>query len=948
MEVFKGSSPLRKSPPKNSSSSPSSNSPNNSAKHSSSTSNNIKKKKNSVEEERLGLLQSRNDPMNTSFNSDFSVKIEPAAASTSSSASSAAVTIAPAVEPTKYPPPNAAAGSGLCPPIVRGSSYDFQNDAFAAQQPQASTMKKPVEMNNDFVHRNNNDDDDSSSSGEFDFPKGEVDLENQCLSPVNESPNDYGRITPRTHHHTVSFKESELVQRRVSDDGGRHQSPAMAGVSGRDDGDQVVQCSGSNASFQQKKPGLMRMKTKSRLMDPPEDDKRSGRLNRSGFIGKSEEIEEDDPFGEDLPEEYKKGKLSFFTVLQWVSLVLIVAALICSLVIKRFRDKAIWDMQLWKWFVMGLVLICGGLVSGWLIHLVVFFIERNFLLRKRVLYFVYGLRSSVQKFLWLGWVLLAWILILDKKVEKETRSQVLPYVTKILICFMVATLMWLIKTLLLKVLAMNFHVTAFFDRIQDALFNQYVIETLSGPPYLEIQRIQEEEERVVSEVNKLQNAGVYIPPDLRASCLPNEGKPPAGSARSSASALQRSPRIGKSPRSSVIGKSPRAPSNSRREEEEKDDGISIDHLHRWNQKNVSAWNMKRLMNIVRKGALSTLDEQLDPNLEEDDSALHIRSEKEAKAAAKRVFTNVAPPGSKYIQLADLMRFLREDEAHRTINMFEGALDGKGISKRALKNWVVNVFRERRALALSLNDTKTAVNKLHHLVNIIVGIAVIIIWLLILGVPVTHFLVFVSSQVVVLAFMFGNTCKTTFEAIIFLFVMHPFDVGDRCEIEGVQMIVEEMNILTTVFLKYDNHKIIYPNSVLATKPISNYYRSPDMGDFIDFCVHVSTPGEKLSLMKERITRYIDNKSDHWYPAPMIVMRDVDDMNKIKFSLWVSHRMNHQDMGERWVRRSLLVEEMVKIFKDLDIEYRMLPMDVNVRNLPPVVSDRVPSNWATCAR
>ncbi|KNA24576.1 hypothetical protein SOVF_014430 [Spinacia oleracea] len=934
MEVFKGTSPLRKSfsknsPPPTTSTLSSSSS---AATKSSTNSNNNKKKKISVEEEeRLGLLQSRNDPMSTSFNSDFSVHIEPSSSSSTAATTTNATT---STENNKSPPPNAVAG--LCPPILRGSSYDFQNDGVPT--PRSTAAKN----NNQTI--NNIEEDDDSSSGEFDFPKGgEFDLENQGLSPVNESPvNEYGKMTPRTHHQTVSFKESELVQRS-----GRPSAAAAAAVSGRDDGDQVVQCSGSNASFQQQKKGLMRMKTKSRLMDPPEDDKRSGRLNRSGFLGKSEEIEEDDPFGEDLPEEYKKGKFGFFTVLQWVSLVLIIAALVCSLVIKRFRVITIWDMQLWKWEVMGLVLICGGLVSGWLIHLVVFFIERNFLLRKRVLYFVYGLRSSVQKFLWLGWVLLAWILILDKKVEKETKSQVLPYVTKILICFMVATLMWLVKTLLLKVLAMNFHVAAFFDRIQDALFNQYVIETLSGPPYLEIQRIAEEEERLVSEVQKLQNAGVYIPPDLRANCLPNEGKP-AGSARSTASGLQRSPRIGKSPRSSVIGKSPRAPSNSRREEQEKDDGISIDHLHQWNQKNVSAWNMKRLMNIVRKGVLSTLDEQLDPRMEEDETALHIRSEKEAKAGAKRIFTNVAPPGSKHIQLVDLTRFLREDEAHRTINLFEGAADGRGISKRTLKNWVVNVFRERRALALSLNDTKTAVNKLHHLVNILVGIAVIIIWLLILGVPITHFLVFVSSQVVVLAFMFGNTCKTTFEAIIFLFVMHPFDVGDRCEIDGVQMIVEEMNILTTVFLRYDNQKIIYPNSVLATKPISNYYRSPDMGDAIDFCVHISTSVEKLSLMKERITRYIDNKSDHWYPAPMIVMRDVDDLNRIKFSLWVSHRMNHQDMGERWVRRSFLVEEMIKIFRDLDIEYRMLPMDVNVRNLPALVSDRLPSNWTATGR
>lgn len=62
----------------------------------------------------------------------------------------------------------------------------------------------------------------------------------------------------------------------------------------------------------------------------------------------------------------------------------------------------------------------------------------------------------------------------------------------------------------------------------------------------------------------------------------------------------------------------------------------------------------------------------------------------------------------------------------------------------------------------------------------------------------------------------------------------------------------MNILTTVFLRYDKQKITYPNSVLATKPIGNFYRSPDMDEVIDFSIHISTPVEKIGLMKERIT------------------------------------------------------------------------------------------------
>ena len=94
-------------------------------------------------------------------------------------------------------------------------------------------------------------------------------------------------------------------------------------------------------------------------------------------------------------------------------------------------------------------------------------------------------------------------------------------------------------------------------------------------------------------------------------------------------------------------------------------------------------------------------------------------------------------------------------------------------------------------------------------------------------------------------------------------------------------------------------------------------------------------------------YVENKSDHWQPEPMIVVRDVEDMNRLKISIWLSHRSNFQDMGGRWKRRALLVEKLIKILKDLDIEYRMLPLDINVRNIPSLSSNRLPSNWTVCA-
>ena len=216
------------------------------------------------------------------------------------------------------------------------------------------------------------------------------------------------------------------------------------------------------------------------------------------------------------------------------------------------------------------------------------------------------------------------MLFRSDRVEKS-KSKILLYATKILVCFFIGTLMWLLKTLLVKVLASSFHVNTFFERIQEALYNQYVIESLSASPFPERQSIKEEGGAVTG-VQQIRNFGSTSPGpgDLKETLLAKEGRE-------------------KLIRCATVGKKPRFSNTT---PNKKDEEIPIDKMQKLNHMNISAWNMTRMINIIRHGALSTLDEHILDSDIKDDYLLHIRSECQAKKAAKKIFQKVAKTGSQ--------------------------------------------------------------------------------------------------------------------------------------------------------------------------------------------------------------------------------------------------------------------------------------------------------------
>lgn len=62
-----------------------------------------------------------------------------------------------------------------------------------------------------------------------------------------------------------------------------------------------------------------------------------------------------------------------------------------------------------------------------------------------------------------------------------------------------------------------------------------------------------------------------------------------------------------------------------------------------------------------------------------------------------------------------MRFLREDEASKTMSLFEEAAESKRISKSALKNWVVRIWEH-----IAFNMCTFAISILFFSLFIVIG------------------------------------------------------------------------------------------------------------------------------------------------------------------------------------------------------------------------------------
>ncbi|ORX91278.1 hypothetical protein K493DRAFT_355787 [Basidiobolus meristosporus CBS 931.73] len=306
----------------------------------------------------------------------------------------------------------------------------------------------------------------------------------------------------------------------------------------------------------------------------------------------------------------------------------------------------------------------------------------------------------------------------------------------------------------------------------------------------------------------------------------------------------------------------------------------------------------------------------------------INSQNRARKLAKKLFDSLQNQRQFLIMEDFLPYFSTTKDAERAFMLFDK--DGNGdISKREMKDMVIYIYKERKSLMIGVRDMSQAVGKLDRIFLVFAAIILFIACCMLFNNGVVKTLVPLGSMFLALTFVFGSTAASLFKSIIFVFVTHPYDAGDRVFVDGNNLKVYKVGLLSTIFVKSDGQMIYAPNEVMCTKFIHNIRRSSNQSETIELEIDFYTPKAKIVELESRINAFLQANSRDYIPGIKVHIAEMTRTNLMKLYFFMEYKGNWQDGGRRWERRTRFMFALQENIIEVGIKYYLPPQPVQIQ-------------------
>ncbi|KAM7220856.1 Mechanosensitive ion channel domain containing protein [Rhypophila decipiens] len=303
----------------------------------------------------------------------------------------------------------------------------------------------------------------------------------------------------------------------------------------------------------------------------------------------------------------------------------------------------------------------------------------------------------------------------------------------------------------------------------------------------------------------------------------------------------------------------------------------------------------------------------------------LEKTRSSEAMARRIWMSFVVEDKDSLSAEDIAEVLGpgfQEEAEECFAAIDADQNGD-ISLDEMIRKVVDIGKERKAIANSMKDISQALTVFDKVLLFVVLIIVIIIFLAVFQSSFITTLTTAGTTLLSLSFVFAVTTQEFLGSCIFLFVKHPYDVGDRVDIQGpekIQLVVEKISLLYTVFTRIDKMQVVQvPNIQLNNNWIENVTRSKAMKECIDVNVAFDTSFEDIELLRlemEQFVRAPENSRD-FQPDISISVGGVGDCDKLTLKLVIKHKSNWHNDAVRATRRSKFMCALTMALKRVPI-------------------------------
>ncbi|KAK0544599.1 hypothetical protein OC846_005308 [Tilletia horrida] len=218
-----------------------------------------------------------------------------------------------------------------------------------------------------------------------------------------------------------------------------------------------------------------------------------------------------------------------------------------------------------------------------------------------------------------------------------------------------------------------------------------------------------------------------------------------------------------------------------------------------------------------------------------------------------------------------------------------------------------IHREREALMSSMRDIDSAVGRLDQVFMSFFGIISVTIVAGLISVKFSSLVTSFGTVLLGLSWLLSSTAQEALSAIIFLFVKHPYDVGDRVIINpqgsgDVTYVVAEIQLLSTIFKTTTGMYVQISHSVLTTRVVNNLRRSGPIEETITIDVPYSTTFVQIEQLRELMIDWVADQPRDFFPGLNIAVLDLPEFKTITLQTGIRYKSNWQAGGLKTARKN----------------------------------------------